>query len=99
MKELIEIGVTVTFGAIVLFAFVVILRRLARDNEPVEPTEVGRVLDTPQPGSRWLRAVGRADEITDAQLSWHEQERLRKKHSEQERARKKRQKNRKGGRS
>lgn len=92
--------VLVAIGAIVLVAFVVVLRRLARVNEPVQVEHEGKV---------YTLAPNREDGFYDTPeltkdglfikplvpLTWHEQERLRRKHREQERARKKRQKNRK----
>ena len=118
-----ETMMLVAVGAIVLVAFVVVLRRLARDNEPVKAgyvdgtthvwvdkdltSEQIRKLtaalrtayaeEGPQPGDEGLYAArGMSGDALPP--SWHETERLRKKHREQERARKKRQKNRKGGR-
>lgn len=87
----------VAIGTIVLVAFVVVLRRLARDNEPVQEVERRPTRDELLEAN----AVYERDYMSSDALppSWRETERLRKKHREQERARKRRQRNRKGGRS
>jgi hypothetical protein len=102
-----ETVIWVAVGAIVLLAFVLVLRRLARDAEPVKvEAQVWR------PTHAELRAAYAEDGLvyeaprgmsSDAQPpSWQEQERTRKARREQERERKRRQKQRrklKGGRS
>ncbi len=97
----------VAVGAIVLLALVLVLRRLARDAEPVKvehegklytlaPNMEGDFYDTPELTKDGLFIK------PFVPSTWQEMERYRQKRREQERERKKRQKQRrklKGGRS